>query len=379
MYKVTASYTEGGTTQTAVIHGSKLNPEARRVLRGTLKEYVNSVPTFSFVIYPNNPGYDLMHNRLTKIVVADDSGEGIFIGLVCSAADVMSDDGILYKSIVCKGELDYLNDIIIDSVDISSGTGLETAINTVLTKYNQKASNSKKILPYSTTITIGLPGSYYAEFQSAATIVKELCDMCEYEYKITYEDGNRYLEVSSEFGQNSTTELALSINLQSMQRTVEASNIITRYYPFGAVNPNSTTGARLRITGTGYIGSSTLESTYGVCEAVGYYDDIQPSDWESSLAISQAQNRLRAAAQKDYNKMIGTLKSFQIKAVDLSFIDGRFEPLKVYNTYRLINKLQGIDEDVRLTGRTLEIDNPQNPTLTFGQKQITLTAMLAKR
>ena len=379
MYRVKATYTEDGVTRTEVIHGSKLDPTAR-IARGTLKEYVNSTPTFSFVIYPNNPGYDIMHNKLTKVTVTDtDAEEDIFIGLVGSVGDVMSDDGILYKSIICKGELDYLNDVILDRFTATSGSFLQAAINSVLAQYNSKASTSKKIQNYSAGGTVGLPAAYEANYKSAAAIIKELCEMCEYEYKITYEDGVRYLEVSPKFGEDSSTEIALSVNLQSMQRTIEASNIITRYYPLGAVNPNSPVGARLRITGTGYLQDVALEATYGVCEMVVIYDDIEPSDWESSVAMSNAQNRLRAAGQKDYNKIVGTLTSFSIKAVDLSFIDGKYAPLKVYNTYRVINKLQNIDDKVRLTGRTLSIDDPYNPTLTFGEKQTTLTAMIAKR
>lgn len=379
MYRVKATYTESGVTHTEVIHGSKLDPTAR-IARGTLKEYVNSVPTFSFVIYPNNPGYDVMHNKLTKVTVTDtDTEEDVFIGLVGSVGDVMSDDGILYKSIICKGELDYLNDVMLDRFVVASGTFLQNAINSVLTRYNQKASTNKKIQNYGSGGTIGLPAAYEASYKSVAVIVKELCEMCEREYKITYENGVRYLEVSPKFGEDSSTEIALSVNLQSMQRTVEASNIITRYYPLGAVNPNSSTGERLKITGTGYLQNAELEAKYGICETAAIYDDIEPSDWGSSAAISNAQYRLLAAGQKDYNKIVGALTSFSIKAVDLSFIDGKYAPLKVYNTYRVINKLQSIDEKVRLTGRTLNIDDPYNPTLTFGEKQTTLTAMIAKR
>lgn len=379
MYRVEAAYTENGVTRTEVIHGSKLDLTAR-ITRGTLKEFVNAVPTFSFVVYPNNPGYDTMHNKLTKVTVTDtDVEEDIFIGLVGSVGDVMSDDGILYKNIICKGELDYLNDVIITRFTATSGSFLQAAISSVLTQYNLKASTSKKIQNYSSAGTIGLPAAYEANYKSAAAIVKELCEMCGYEYKITYENGVRYLEVSPKFGEDSSTEIALSVNLQSMQRTVEASNIITRYYPLGAVNPNSSVGARLGITGTGYLQNAELEAKYGVCEMAVIYDDIEPSDWESSAAVSNAQDRLRAVGQKDYNKIVGTLTSFSIKAVDLSFIDGKYAPLKVYNTYRVINKLQNIDEKVRLTGRTLNIDDPYNPTLTFGEKQTTLTAMIAKR
>ena len=386
MYKVTAMLTENGTTTTAVIHGSKLDLLAR-ITRGQLKEYVNSVPTFSFAMYPNNPGYDLIKNRLTKIVVTDDLGEDIFIGLVCSAADVMSDDGILYKSVIAKGELDYLNDVIISSMRITSGTYLEVAITRVLAIYNQKASSSKTI-QMSSPPSVQLPGSYVADYKTAAAMIKELCEMCEnedggtYEYRINYENNTRYLEVSSQFGSDSSTELALSVNLQSMQRTIESTNIITRYYPLGAVDPTSSTGERLKLSNTeseSYIGSNELEAIYGVCEAVGYYDDIKPDNWTVDVQKDLARMHLRAAAQKDYNKMIGTTKSFSIKAVDLSFINGSYESLRLYNTYRVINKLQNIDDKARITGRTLDIDNPQNPTLTFGQKQATLTAMIAKQ
>jgi hypothetical protein len=172
----------------------------------------------------------------------------------------------------------------------------------------------------------------------------------------------------------SDTEIVLGKNLKSLQQNIEVKDIVTRFTPLGAVNPAS--GERLTIdTVTPYISDPDLEDLYGVVEAVKIYD-IAPSEW-TGAAIIDARNRLYTEGEKDMKKMTAMLTSFSIKALDLSLINGGYDSLKLFTKYRVRNRLQGINEELELTGRVLELDEPQNPTLTFGQKQSTLTSLVA--
>lgn len=372
MYKITA--TLGGVA--TVIHG-RLDPNAR-VKGGTLKEQVNTIPIFSFTIYPNNPGYDSIKDMLTTIEVADRrNGEQIFKGRVYSVSDIMDADGMIYKNVTCEGELAYLCDIVTESYSKSAGTTLENAVSSLLDAYNVKAGDIKKIYAYGSGGTIGLPAAYSASYKTAMEIVKDLCDMCGYEFRLAYINGSRYLQVAQHFGETSGTDITLSVNMRSLQRSVEAKDIVTKFYPLG-INKDTDSYFTIAAANSGipFLTNSSLVSRYGTIESGKVYNDITIED-TSQIAAGAA--LLKAAGQKDYAQMIGLLTSFTINALDLSLINGSYDDLRLYNTYRVVTKLQGIDDEVRVTARTLKLDEPQNPQLTFGVKPQTLTSMIAGR
>lgn len=359
----------------AVIHGSKINQNAF-IKEGELREYVNAIPTFSFKVFPNNPGYDSIEDLLTKISVTSfDQTENIFVGRVYSTADMMQNDGLIYKIVGCEGELAYLQDVVISSYSVYAGTLLSSALTSLLNSYNAKVPSDKR-MTLSGGTTTAVPTDYSASYKTAFDILKDICDLCEWEYRVSYDDGARYLEVAQQFGSKSDTDIALSVNLKSLKREIKANDIVTHFYPLGIVKDS---GGYFTIApdnaGIPYLANATLEAKYGVIEAAKIYDDITI---ESMSSVASGAKKLKAKAKKDYSNMIGLLTSFTLSALDLSLINGNYNDLKLYNTHRVVTKLQSIDEEVRITGRTLKLDDPQNPALTFGVKQATLTSMVAR-
>ena len=65
MYTVTID--NGGTITT--INEDTVKNTSARIKGGRISEEINSIPSFSFTIYPNNPGYDLLEGLYTKIKV----------------------------------------------------------------------------------------------------------------------------------------------------------------------------------------------------------------------------------------------------------------------------------------------------------------------
>ena len=359
----------------AVIHGSKIDQNAF-IKEGELREYVNAIPTFSFKVLPNNPGYDSIEDLLTKISVTNfDQTENIFVGRVYSATDMMQNDGLIYKIVTCEGELAYLQDVIISSYNVYAGTLLSSALTSLLNSYNAKVPSDKR-MTLSGGNTTAVPTDYSASYKTAFDILKDICDLCEWEYRVSYDGGTRYLEVAQQFGSKSDTDIALSVNLKSLKREIKANDIVTHFYPLGIVKDS---GGYFTISpdnaGIPYLANAALEAKYGVIEAAKIYDDITI---ESMSSVASGAKKLKAKAKKDYSNMIGLLTSFTLSALDLSLINGTYNDLKLYNTHRVVTKLQSIDEEVRITGRTLKLDDPQNPALTFGVKQATLTSMVAR-
>ncbi len=374
MYRITATL-DGTDT---VIHG-RLDPNAQ-IGSGKLTENVNTIPKFCFSIFPNNPGYSMIESMKTLVESYDRKNEEtLFKGRVYSVSDIMDADGMVYKTVTCEGELAYLCDTIQQSRKFDGQPcQLSEIVPGILSTHNSKVDSARKIYPGN--ISGVFTGGYANGYISTFNMITDVCDLAGCEFRLRTDNGNRYLDIAPTFGEHSDTEIALSRNLRSLQKTVEAKDIVTRFYPVGAVNPSSTVGERLRLAGSEpYIENTTLKNLYGIVEASKIYDDIAPTDWSSGGAIGEAQSRLYAAGLKDYNQMIGLLTSFTVNALDLSLINGDYDDLRMYNTYRVITRLQGIDDEVRVTGRVLSLDDPQNPQLTFGVKPQTLTSMIAGR
>ena len=375
MYKITATY----NSVRKIIHG-RVDPNAR-IKGGRLTEQEDTIPIFSFTIYPNNPGFNMMVEMLTDIVVYDrKADEIIFSGRVYSISNIMTDSGVVYKQVTCEGDLATLCDTWQPPRTYTSQpTPLTTVINDLITTHNGKVDSSRQVQIGS--VNGGMP-PYEGEYISTFDMLKQMCEISDADFLIRRVNGAKVLRClpHDSMVTTSDTEIVLGKNLRSLQQTVEAKDIVTRFTPLGAVNPAN--GNRLSITQIQqypYIRNNRsiqLESIYGVVEAVKIYD-IAPSDWTSGAAINDAAYILFRAGEKDYNKLTASLTSFSVKALNLSLINGDYDSLKIFTKYRVRNRLQGIDEELELTGRVLDLDEPQNPTLTFGQKQTTLTGLLA--
>lgn len=365
MYKITAKY--NGTQK--VIHG-RVDPNAR-IKGGKLTEQENTIPIFSFTIYPNNPGFNMMMEMLTDIVVYDrKADEIIFAGRVYSISNVMTDSGVVYKRVTCEGDLAVLCDTWQPPRTYTSQpTPMTTVMDDIITTHNSKVDSSRQVQDN----VVGAVPPYEGEYITTFEMVKQVCEVSKSAFWMERVNGAKrlYVRPREVLVELSDTEIVLGKNLRSLQQNIEAKDIVTRFTPLGAANP--TNGNRLT---AGYISDPDLEDIYGVVEAVKIYD-IAPTNWQDTTAVNNARSELYTEGEKDMKKMTATLTSFSIKALDLSLINGGYDSLKLFTKYRVRNRLQGINEELELTGRVLELDEPQNPTLTFGQKQTTLTGLLA--
>lgn len=370
MYRITA---EQGNSST-VIHGR--TDRNARVIGGWLKEYVNEIPMFDFRIYPNNPGYEMTEPALSHITMSQRStGEDIFIGRIYSVRDIMDENGMIYRSVTCEGELAYLQDIVVGEQSFSSGTLLSVAVERVLNAYNNglPSGSGKAIVFGGGGNDAALTEAIKTDYMTAFELIAKLCDLCSCEFRLEYIGGTRYLMLSRQFGSQVNTDIALSINLRSLERTVELPSLITRFVPLGNKNSNGTRLTIASVNGSNgiYLKNTDLISRYGIIDGYKYYD----IDW--SEQVTGAATKLKNAGQRDFDKILAREISFKLGVLDLSVINGSYDELRLYNRHRVITKLQGIDDTVRITGRELPIDEPQNTVLQFGVRQQTLSDMLA--
>lgn len=367
MYKVTID--NGGDL--TVINDDTVKNTAIRIKNGQISEEINAIPSFSFTIYPNNPGYNLLDGLYTKVKVYNSkTNKYDFEGRVLTVSDSMDASGLICKSVVCEGLLGYLCDSVQPYAENHNVT-VRTFLGYMLSAHNDQSDF--KIYTGAVTVKDSNDSLYrYRNYETTLEDIKsKLIDTLGGEIQLRYnaDEDKYYLDYLEQIGAKSTTNIELAVNLKTITRELDPTSIITRLYPLGAKESDSERRLTIRSVNNNktYIDNTALIAKYGVISGAQMWDDVTVA---SNLL---AKGKAFLAAQ---NK---ALKKYQITALDLSLIKLDFEQFVVGNTHRVKNSLMGIDEDLRIIGRTINLDNPQNSSLTFGDKFETLTNLTAKK
>src|SRR5690606_14578890 len=244
MYRVTI-INDGVET---VIHSEVNTKDSPTLSDGTIKQAINKIDTFSFTILPNNPGYELIRPLRTLIKVLNTkTGKIEFEGRVLFPKESMDSDGLFGKSFVCESELGYLNDSCQrhgEYHDISVREFLEI----IIENHNKDVAGDpidKTFVVGEVTVSTSTGRIYrYLEYEPTFDTIKDkLLDRLGGELRIRKKDGVRYLDYVESFGEVKNTEIRLAKNLISIEKEVDATEVITRLVPLGTQIESEDAGA----------------------------------------------------------------------------------------------------------------------------------------
>lgn len=360
----TVTITNG--TEKTTIHSDNLD----RISGGKIVKAVNAVDSFTFTIYPDNAGYDKLKPLTTSVTVTDDNtGKNVFIGRVLKCPDSMDEQGLICKSVTCEGRLGWLYDSVQPYVEYKM-VGISTVLSSFLSKHNAQVGADKRIELGQVTVTAENNYTYSVNWVSTMDAISEqLVGKFGGEIQLRDQDGKVYIDYLEHIGHGTDTKIELAVNLKTISREIDETSVITRLYPLGA----KLTDSEKRLTigsvngGKDYIEDSALVAKYGVISGTQTWDDVT----QASILKTKATAFLKSA-----NK---AKKQYKITAVDLSTIDMNFEQFELGCWYRVVNPLMGIDEDLRIIGITINLDNPEQSDLTFGDKFETMTGFMTAK
>lgn len=342
-----------------------------RISGGKIAKSINAVDSFSFTIYPNNAGYDFLKPLTTAVKVYDENtGKDIFIGRVLKCPDSMDERGLICRKVTCEGRLGWLYDSVQPYIEYKM-VGISTVLSSFLSKHNSQVGADKRIELGQVTVTASNNYTYTANWDKTMDVIADkLVGKFGGEIQLRDKDGKVYLDYLESIGHGTDTTIELAVNLKTISREVDETAVITRLYPLGA----KLTDSEKRLTiGTvngdkDYIEDSSLVAKYGVISGPQIWDDI-----------TLASNLLSKG--KEYLKSVNRAKvQYQITALDLSRIDKRFEQFELGCWYRVKNSLMNIDEDLRIVGISIDLDNPQQASqLTFGDRFETLSGFMTAK
>src|SRR5690625_1000182 len=362
MYKVSIFNDEIET----VIHSPHVN--GHKLESGVVKKEINKIDSFDMSFYLNNPAHGKLKPFKTLIKVLNTKNNKYeFEGRILNPNGRMEDDGLITYSYTAEGELAYLHDSQQRHLEYR-GTPKDL-FETLLDYHNEQVEDFKKFYPGEMEVTTSTDNIYIylsAEKTTFEEIEDKILDRVGGELRIRKEDDKRYLDVLERVGADKQTEIRVAKNLKTISQNVDPTEIITRLTPLGerieSEDEDATDASEARLTiedvngGIPYIDRQDLIDEFGIIGGHKTWDDITLP----SRLLSTAQNWM------DNQKVV--LYQYELTAVDLSLIGLDIDGFDVGNSHPVINPIMGIDDRLRIVGKSIDINNPHDDSLTIGDK-----------
>lgn len=187
------------------------------------------------------------------------------------------------------------------------------------------------------------------------------------ELQVRNENGVRYIDYVDSIGHASPENIELSRNLMSVTKKNDPTNIVTRLKPLGSViDSENEWENEKRVTiesvnnGKDYLDHPDLINEFGIQTSSIIFDD---QDTPSAV---------KSEGQKWLNNQKIVLQQFTVEALDLYTIGKGLETYSVGNTHQTINPVMSLNERLRIVGKSIDIVDPVNSSLTIGDKFKTL-------
>lgn len=322
---------------------------------------LNKGGTANIVMPPGHPAYSAYTEYRTIVRVLRD-GVLLFRGRALYVAD----DSYRQRTVVCEGELCFLQDAISRPYLYRDSPAAVFAA--IVQEYNTQVEEQKQFQVG--TVTVTDPNDYIrVESETAETTLdtlNKLLSRCGgYIIFTTNAAGQRVINWYEEPGYRSSQAIDMDLggNLLSFARNGANTNLATALLPYGA--KDESTGKRVTIEsvndGLDYIVDEEAEALRGRITVTATWDDVT----EPANLLRKARQYLAERRQ--------IVTSLELTAFDLSYIDKNIDSYRVGDIIHVRSKPHGVDDDFRLTERTEDLLNPAGSRITLGKEQTSLT------
>lgn len=333
---------------------------------------VNKAGTFSFVIPPNHPYYELISNRKSIIdVYRGNSVEPLFEGICVN----ITDDFFKQRTIECEGELTFLNDSIQRPAKYQNMTP-RTLLGAYINVHNSQVEDKKKFSIGSVTVNDSENIFRYTNYQSTLSeISDDLIDNYGGYIRTRHENGTRYIDYLAESPNTCSQIIKLGKNLLDLSKNIDSTEIATAIIPLGATldeedrTSEAVEGLDERVTiksvndGKDYIYNQEAVDTFGWITQVITFDGVTSP---SSLKIKGE----KYLSEAQFEKLI-----IQAKAVDLNLTNDEIENFKLLDMIRVVSDPHGLNKYFMLSKLEFNLNQPQNDVVTLGiEEKSTMTS-----
>ena len=341
-------------------HSQLLNPKV------TLE--VNKSGSLSFTMMPDHPYYDEIEFRqnIFDVFLND---ELIFEGIPVSEAT----DFWNRKTVVCEGELTFLNDTI-QRQAVYRNQSVQSLLGEYLTVHNNQADLTKQFSTGIVTVTGGNSIFRYTNFQTTMKELQEdLIQNFGGYFRVRHSGGVRYLDYLDSSPHSSSQTIRIGKNLVDLSQNLSSLDICTVLIPLGAKTGNQLIdGLDERLT----IKSVNGNKDYLVGTAQAYYGNVWATQtWDDVTTASALQSK----GQEFLDDVQWSNLVISATAFDLGLATEDVEQFHVLDMIRVISEPHGIDRYFLLSKLDIDLDHPANTKIQLGEdKRLSLSARSAK-
>lgn len=346
----------------------------------------NAISSCDFTIYPNNDGYESLNVYTTKVLVYNTKKQRYdFVGRIIQITPCMDSDGSVYKTVVCESRLGYLCDTIQPYAETrqyegdENRNGLQEFIDVLLSNHNAQVDAEHKIYRGNVSvITYENSEGVYKGLNYETTwecITSKIVDVFGGEIQLRETDGILYLDYAEELGLTRSTTIELGKNMESVQRSIDCTSIITRLIPLGAKLTEQIVDGDGNVTekesekrltiesvndGVQYVESEEAVALYGHIYRTVVFDDVTDASNLKSKGISYlAENNT-------------LMESNTIASLDLSMLGIDVDDFRVYDKYPCRNAFVGLYATLEIVKKTTDVIEPYSSTFEMGSSAVSM-------
>jgi len=370
MYEVTIY--DGPRDKVGIVIHSPF-PNKVKLSAGSVKLLIKSISNGSLTINLSNPGWGKIKPLVTLIRVKDiNRNKTVFKGRILKPTHTMTSNGMFSIEYAIESDMAYLNDSNQRFGEYHNIT-VRQFLEIMIENHNRQVEPHKRFKVGNVTVTDSNDSLYrYLGYEKTfATIKDKLIDRLGGCLIVREEPDGNYIDYLAEVGEDSSTEIRLRKNLKDMKREIDPLGIITRLIPLGAKieseDEEATDASQARIdikevnNGLDYIDDPDMIDEFGVITGTLELDDVTDK------------NTIKLRGQQFFASQKAAKVTYSLTPVDVSLIDESFDELEVGNRHRVVNEIFGIDEQLQIIEKEIDIPTPTKISLTIGEKYQTLT------
>lgn len=339
----------------------------RGILNPKLAFDVNGAGSLTFTLLPGHEKYDSIRKLKTTILVRQD-GKAIFRGRV------MDDERDFYnqREIYCEGDRSFLLDSQCPPYTYK-GT-VHGLFKKLIKAHNEQVEADRQFTAGNITITDEdetVEAENIAYWETLKEMEEKLLGAYG-GYLMTRTVGSKtYLDWLKEPGRTDAQSIKFAVNLLDLKEKVDAANVFTVLIPLGATVIDNDGEVKEPVTIEGVNGDKNYLENEAAIALFGRICRSKTWNYVEDPA------ELKKKGLEYLNTGIA-LQTLTLKAIDMHFIDGDAEAIRVGDKVRIVSDPHGLDISIICTKIDIDMLNPENTTYTFGEAPKTLTENMVK-
>ena len=341
-------------------HSQLLNPKV------TLE--VNKSGSLTFTMMPDHPYYNgiTFRQNIFDVFLND---ELIFEGIpVSDQVDFWN-----RRTVVCEGELTFLNDTIQRQAVYQNQT-VASLLGEYLTVHNAQADATKQFTVGSVTVSGGNSIYRYTNYNSTMQEIQDdLVQNFGGYFRVRHSGGVRYLDYLDSSPHNSSQTIRIGKNLVDLSTNLSSLDICTVLIPLGAKTGNQLIDGldeRLDIKSV----NGNLDYLVGTAQA--YFGNVWKTKVWDDVTTASA---LKTKGQDYLDDVQWNNLVIEATAFDLGLATEDVEQFHVLDMIRVTSEPHGIDRYFMLTKLDIDLDHPANTKITLGKDmRLSLSAQTAR-